>query len=150
MKVTGLNAEEVVKQGLSNSNVWYVVNLTQNNVMGFAAQIGDKPEIRDAGDPYERITPVFVEKKHAETVQYLASKNAYTQDDKFGIENDTYQNIIERIKDDPEFSLQFYDSERGEQFIQQYEEFLSTREFEEKRNKELENKTLDELYEEDD
>lgn len=150
MKVPGLSAKEVAERGLSNTEVWYVVNITQNNVAGFAEQIEDSPEVRDVGDPYKRITPVFAEKGYAEAVKYLASKNAYAQGDKFDVESDTYQNIQDRIKEFPEFSLQFYDLERGKQFLHEHKAFLSTRKFEETRSKELKGKTLDDLYEERD
>jgi hypothetical protein len=150
MLLPGLNEKEVAERGLNNKEVWYVVNLTKNHISGFPAQTEDKIEIRDVGDPYKRIAPVFLEKEHAETVKYLFSKTAYVQNDKLDVESEIYQDIAERIKNYPEFQLQLYDSERGEAWLNQYKDFLSTREFEENRNKELESKTLDELFEEDD
>ncbi len=137
MLIPGLTEKEVEKQGLSNKEVWYVISLTDKVILGLAEQTEDDKEIRDVGDPYKRITPVFVEKRHAETAKYLVSKTAYIQDTKVDVESETYQDIAKRVKNYPEFSLQFYDSERGEQFLKQYEDLLRTREFEENRNKEL-------------
>lgn len=127
MSVQSISPQEIAERGLNSHVVWFVYNETDQEVSGFSA----------SGGRQGRITPVFLEKEDAETCRFIASKQAYLQKSSLGIRSEIFQTLFEEIvEDEPEFTLQLYDSNRAKEWFKQFENILLTREFEETRKKE--------------
>lgn len=135
MPVKPISPEEIAEKGME-TRVWYVINETQDHILGFPPAVEKGQEdsrLPPWNDSYERVTPVFLEKEDAETLKFIASKQAYLQNDKLDVESEGYRDIRERVAGHPEFTLQMFDSERAKQWFKDYEDILRTRKFEEAR-----------------
>src|SRR5262245_40544409 len=122
MPTQALTQQEIEDLGLSNSDVWYVINVTENHISGFKpGKEGeeDNPFEMPWYDEGPRVTPVFFDKADAETCRFIVSKDAFLQNDTLGIEDEPYPDVLKRAIQWG-VGIRAFDSERAKQWFEEY------------------------------
>jgi hypothetical protein len=117
MTAQAISPKEIEEKGLNKRPVWYVFNETKKEVPGFPSTTSN-----------DRITPVFLEKKDAETFKFIISKQPYYQDVTLSIQSEIFQKLFEEIiEDEQEFALQMYGPDEAREWFKDFQDILRTR-----------------------
>lgn len=136
MSVQALTPQEIEGRGLSEANVWYVVNVTKNHISGFKpGKDGeeDNPFEMPWYDEGPRSTPVFFDEADAERCRFIVSKQAFIQNDRLEIESEPYADVVKRAGQ-WDVSIRAFDSDRAKIWFEKYADLTLTREWEESRH----------------